>query len=121
MEVMVSGCAMNRRQASQAASIWRGRVPRLAHWRTRPFFWPMRASRPGTRSRSACGLRWGPDGRSACWGRCFERLDRALILRRVTRAGADVREAELVQELADRALMGGDPEAIEDHPLQVDP
>jgi hypothetical protein len=23
---------------------WRGLVPRLAHWRTRPFFWPMRAS-----------------------------------------------------------------------------
>jgi hypothetical protein len=22
----------------------RGRVPRLAHWRNRPFFWPMRAS-----------------------------------------------------------------------------
>jgi hypothetical protein len=51
----------------------------------------------------------------------FELRHDPLVLRRVTRAGADVREAELVQELADRALMGGDPEAIEDHPLQVDP
>src|SRR5918995_3857409 len=120
MEVMVSGCAMNRRQASQAASIWRGRVPRLAHWRTRPFFWPMRASSWNQISiglRAAMGPRWA----LSVSGTFFERLDRALILRRVTRAGADVREAELVQELADRALMVGDPEAIEDHPLQVDP
>jgi hypothetical protein len=67
--------------------------------------------------RAAMGPRWA----LSVSGKFFERLDRALILRRVTRAGADVREAELVQELAHRALMGGDPEAIEDHPLQVDP
>ena len=51
----------------------------------------------------------------------FERLDRALVLPRVTRAGADMREAEPLEELADRALVVGDPEALQDHALQVDP
>src|SRR3954453_21825399 len=54
-------------------------------------------------------------------GKFFERLDRPLILSRVTRTGADVREAERLQQLADRAFMIGDPEALADHPLQVDP
>ena len=51
----------------------------------------------------------------------FKRLDRALILRRVPRAGADVREAERLKQLADRALVVGDPEALQDEALQVDP
>lgn len=42
-------------------------------------------------------------------GTFLERLDRARVLRRVTRAGADVREAERLQELADRALVTSDP------------
>src|SRR3954471_5175154 len=53
-------------------------------------------------------------------GSLFERLDRPLILSRVTRTGADVREAERLQ-LADRALMISDPEALAAHTLQVDP
>ena len=51
----------------------------------------------------------------------FKSLDRAGILRRMARAGADVGEAEPLEELADRALVIGDPEALEDHALQVDP
>jgi len=50
----------------------------------------------------------------------FERLDGLPILRRVTRAGADVGEAELVQDLAHRALVVGDAEALGDEVLQVD-
>ena len=37
------------------------------------------------------------------------------------RAGADMREAEPHQELADRALMIGDPEPLEDDTLEIDP
>ena len=51
----------------------------------------------------------------------FKSLDRAGILRRMARAGADVGEAEPLEELADRALVIGDPEALEDDALQVDP
>jgi hypothetical protein len=54
-------------------------------------------------------------------GTFFERLDRARILRRVTRTGADVREAESLEELAHRALVVGDAEALQDDALQVDP
>ena len=36
-------------------------------------------------------------------------------------AGADVAEAELLQDLADRALVVGHPEALGDEALQVDP
>jgi hypothetical protein len=61
-----------------------------------------------------------PTGALSVAGKFFERLDRPLILSRVTRTGADVREAERLQ-LADRAFMIGDPEALADHPLQVDP
>ena len=39
----------------------------------------------------------------------------------MARPRADVREAELLQELADRALVIDDAEALLDHPLQVDP
>lgn len=39
----------------------------------------------------------------------------------MARPRADVREADLLQQLADRALVIDDPEALLDHPLQVDP
>ena len=39
----------------------------------------------------------------------------------MARAGADVAEAELVQDLADRALVEGHTEALGDEALQVDP
>ncbi len=39
----------------------------------------------------------------------------------MTRAGADVREAERPEDLADRALVVGDPEALDDDALQIDP
>ena len=39
----------------------------------------------------------------------------------MTRAGADVGEAERLQELADRALVIGNPEPLVDDALQVDP
>ncbi len=52
-----------------------------------------------------------------CGGNFFESLDRARILRRVTWARADVREAERLENLADRALVIGDPEALSDDAL----
>ena len=52
-------------------------------------------------------------------GKVFERLDRASVLRRVTRASADVREAKRLEELADRALVVGDAEALADDALQI--
>jgi hypothetical protein len=39
----------------------------------------------------------------------------------MARTGADMAEAELVQDLAHRALVIGDPEALGDEVLQVDP
>jgi hypothetical protein len=45
----------------------------------------------------------------------FERLDRSLILSRVTRAGADLGEAKRLKQLADRALVVLHPEALRDH------
>src|SRR3954465_12169943 len=51
----------------------------------------------------------------------FERLDRAPVLSRVTRTATDVREAQRLEELADRALVVGDPEALHDDALQIDP
>lgn len=67
-----------------------------------------------------------PVGMVARWafsvaGKFFKGLDHALILSRVTRAGADVREAEPLQKLADRALMILDAEALADDALKVDP
>src|SRR3954447_20544503 len=53
--------------------------------------------------------------------RFFERLDRAPVLSRVTRTATDVREAQRLEELADRALVVGDPEALHDDALQIDP
>ena len=49
----------------------------------------------------------------------FERLDRSLILSRVTRAGADLGEAELLEDLAHRALVIGDAEALSDQTLKI--
>ena len=51
----------------------------------------------------------------------FFRLDRERILRRVARAGADMGEAERLQELANCALVVADPEPLENDALQVDP
>src|SRR3954468_4135406 len=79
------------------------------------------APRPGTRSRRVFSLRCRSDGPSACPGSFFERLDRAPVLSRVTRTATDVREAQRLEELADRALVVGDPEALHDDALQIDP
>ena len=54
-------------------------------------------------------------------GKFFERRDGLAVLSRVAWAGADVAEAELLQDLADRALVIGHPEALGDEMLQVDP
>jgi hypothetical protein len=51
----------------------------------------------------------------------FELGHDPLVLSRMTRTGADVAEAEPVQDLAHRALVVGDPEALGDQALQVDP
>jgi hypothetical protein len=53
-------------------------------------------------------------------GKFFKSLDRARVLHRVTRAGADVGEAEPLEELADRALVIGDREALQDDALEID-
>ena len=50
-------------------------------------------------------------------GKFFERLDDLRILRRMARAGADVAEPELVQDLADRALVVDHPEALGEEAL----
>ena len=79
------------------------------------------ALRPGTRSRLACVLERGRDVRSA-WPRSFfERRDGLGILGRMPRAGADVREADLLQYLADSARVIVDAEPLLDHAFQVDP
>jgi hypothetical protein len=44
---------------------------------------------------------------------------RLLILSWMTRAGADVREAKLVQDLAHRARVAGDAEALGDETLKI--
>ncbi len=49
----------------------------------------------------------------------FEHVDRAGILHRMTRSGAHVREAELLENLANRALMVGDAEALGDETLKI--
>ena len=62
------------------------------------------------------------------WARCafrvagkfFECLDNPGLLARMARSRADVGEADLLQELADRTLVIDDPEALFDHPLEVD-
>src|SRR6185369_8274694 len=95
-----------------------------AGFRASPIAAPGRSSgrcalRLGTRSRSASSPpRRG--GLSEWQGSFFERLDRARVLRRVARAGADVGEAELLEELADGALVILHPETLADHALQVD-
>src|SRR6202453_5086809 len=51
----------------------------------------------------------------------FERLDDPLVLRRMARPCAHVREADFVQKLADIAGMKVDAEPLGDNPLEVDP
>ena len=92
--------------------------------------WPTAAR---SRSSGRCGLRLGTRSRWACpsggerggpsaWPRSFfELCHDPLVLSRMARAGADVAEAELVQDLAYRALVVDDAEALRDEVLQVDP
>jgi hypothetical protein len=51
----------------------------------------------------------------------FERRDRLGLLAWMKRAGADVREADLLQDLADGALVIDDPEPLLDDALEIDP
>ena len=51
----------------------------------------------------------------------FERLDDPLVLSRMTRSGADVREVELLEALSDVARMKVDAEPLGNDPLEVDP
>src|SRR4029077_14909986 len=51
----------------------------------------------------------------------FDRREGLGLLARMARPRADVREAELLQELADRALVIDHAEALLDHPPQGDP
>src|SRR4051812_25853016 len=81
----------------------RGKVPKTGY---------VGADRSDHLAQAACG-RGGPY--------VFERLDRAPVLSRVTRTATDVREAQRLEELANRALVVGDPEALDDHALQIDP
>src|ERR1700679_618375 len=74
----------------------------------------------GTRSRPA----WLPavlrDGPSAHAGSFIKSLDDPLVLRRMARPRADVREAKLLQKLADIARMKVDAEPLGDDVLEVD-
>ena len=54
-------------------------------------------------------------------GSFFELRHDPLVLSGMTRASADVAEAELVQDLAHRALVISHAEAFGDEALQVDP
>jgi hypothetical protein len=51
----------------------------------------------------------------------FERRDGLGLLAWMTRAGADVREADLLQDLADRALVIDVPEPLLNDALEIDP
>ena len=53
-------------------------------------------------------------------GSFFERLDDPLVLRPMTRPGADMREAELLQKLSDIARMKVDAEPFGDDALEID-
>ena len=70
--------------------------PRLAHCRTCPFFWPIRAS---SSSQISIGVVSGRPSRcaSARAGNFFKRLNDPFVLCRVTRPCAHVREAEFLQ------------------------
>ena len=67
---------------------------------------------------SPAGLRDEPSARA---GSFFKRLDDPLVLRRMARPCADVREAELLQKLSDIALVEVDAEPLGDDALEVDP
>lgn len=62
-----------------------------------------------------------PTWASSVRAKFFERLDDLAILFRVTRTRADVREAERLQKLANRALVVLDPGALGDQRLEVNP
>ena len=105
-----------------------GRVPRLGHCRTSPFFWPMRALIPSltrdvlkTRFRSTSSRAERRDEPSARAGSFFERLDDPLVLSRMARPGAHAGKAELLQKLSDIARVKVDAEPLSDDALEVDP
>ena len=50
----------------------------------------------------------------------FSRLDDPHVLSRMTRPGADVREAKFLQKLSDRARMKVDAEPLGDDALEID-
>src|SRR4029077_15004416 len=76
--------------------------------------------RPGTRFRSASSRTTLRDELSARAGRFFKPLDDPLVLSRMTRPGADVREAKLLQELSDIARMKVDAEPFGNDTLEFD-
>jgi hypothetical protein len=61
------------------------------------------------------------DGRSARAGSFFESLDDLLVLGGVARPRADVGKAELLEKLADVALVIVDAEALGDDALKINP
>src|SRR5580700_5940029 len=75
----------------------------------------------GTRFRSASLSAGRRDGRSARAESFFESLDDLLVLGGVARPRAHVGKAELLEKLADVALMIVDAEALDDDALEIDP
>lgn len=94
-------------------------MPRLAHYRTVPFFWPMRAS---SWNHSSTFVRGGRSQRCAfsVRGQFFELLDDMGIPCRMLRARAQSRKAEPVQQFPDIAGVVVHAEALLDDALQVD-
>src|SRR5215210_5052936 len=75
----------------------------------------------GTRSRSACPSAGRHGECSASRRSFFKSRHGLLVLGRMARTRADVREAELLEDLADRALVVSDAEALGHDLLQVHP
>src|SRR5260370_3287642 len=75
----------------------------------------------GTKSRSAFLAAIRADGRSRRWRSFFKSLDDALVLRRMARARAHMREAEALQEPSHMALVIVDTEAGRNDAQQVEP
>src|SRR5215211_688426 len=75
----------------------------------------------GTRSRSACPSAGRRGECSASRRSFFKSRYGLLVLGRMARTRADVREAELLEDLADRALVVSDAEALGHDLLQVHP
>ena len=71
------------------------------HWRTRPFFWPGLASSWGNQISTGVVSGIPRDELSARAGSFLNASTSPLVLSRMARPGADVREAELLQKLSD--------------------